>query len=259
MMATNSREDVSLFGQVQERYCRHSSLCRSTQLNNNGVALIEKGRYEDAIFVLTKSLTLTKQVILGQDEECCKVQESGSYDHIICDFVPMEAVPTNIIDSKNSDSRDQTLRRYNSIFTNPIEIIDISRGCCPRCYSKFLFVHVYNLALSHQLLSMQVVDPQMRASILRKALKLYELAHNVHIEESADHSVFEVMVIINNIAEIHIQLTNEMNARKCIQQLEGAIMFLVVNGENEILQQLEVVVSNVLSRSLPDSHISPAA
>jgi hypothetical protein len=92
----------------------------------------------------------------------------------------------------------------------------------------FPLVTTFNLALTHQLKAMEEKAEKDRQRNLQKALELYELAYRWLAEEGIDCLPF-VMIIANNLAEVHRAANNPKNCEKCLQNLLSTMMYVLVS------------------------------
>lgn len=84
----------------------------------------------------------------------------------------------------------------------------------------------FNLALANQLASCKkVADPSECQAMLRKAVKLYELAFSMQQEEQFDGNTLFTLATVNNLGLIHSQLNDRMAANQCFEYLLSTLMY----------------------------------
>lgn len=114
------------------------------------------------------------------------------------------------------------------------------------------FIVLFNIALAHHLKAIEmlplVTDRKERISLLQHPLKLYELAYQLHFQcleqdsngnatttkqTSNDQNLLNLrlmMLVTNNISQIHKLAGNENKHNQCLQHLLNALMYM--NHEN---------------------------
>jgi hypothetical protein len=94
-------------------------------------------------------------------------------------------------------------------------------------------VAIFNIALAHHLAA-AMLDKEnkvRRSQLLRKAAKLYELAHNMQREEEwMENTSLFTMAIVNNLGLIYRCLDESETSGKCFQQLLSTLMFFTDCG-----------------------------
>ena len=176
---------------------------------------------------------------------------------------PPPAAATNTSSSTTSSSLHC---RHPFVFDSPLEVTSVyhrssyttaedtsEREYYDTCETKFLFVIMFNLALSHQAYAMTMLPAQsapQRESLVR-SLRLYELTHKLlfQVELNTD-TYFEMIMIVNNISTILQELGNDLEATMCHQHLLSAVMLLVDNEEYDVLEELKGVLNNVIPKLL---------
>lgn len=82
---------------------------------------------------------------------------------------------------------------------------------------------ILNLAMAHHLSAIQQNHCRRR---LQKALQLYELAHQLQLEEEI-YSPRATMIIANNVGEIHRAVHNYNKHAMCLQHLLSTMMYMI--------------------------------
>jgi hypothetical protein len=262
-----------------------STLLQAAQLNNAGVELIESGRYMDAMAVLRQSLSLTRELQVISDRQSHSPEEGEEASTRYCEqsylsyeYVEIQASPlkNNIPTSDRSalSEMNTTFPQQMGGFTfdRPIKFVNVSReeSYCPDCFLKLPFAVVFNLAMAHHSFAMEKDSSEellLRESCLHKALRLYEVAHSIMCDRAEaqqqhpDLTVFEIIVIVNNIAEVYKALKDEASALKCSHQVLAALMLLVdTRAAGDIFAKLEGVMDNAFSMLFQQNcRVSPAA
>lgn len=116
------------------------------------------------------------------------------------------------------------------------------------------FIVLFNIALAHHLKAIEmlplVTDRKDKISLLQQPLKLYELAYQLHFQcqehgsngttataknanNTNDQNLVNLrlmMLVTNNISQIHKLAGNENKHKQCLQHLLNALMYM--NHEN---------------------------
>jgi hypothetical protein len=83
---------------------------------------------------------------------------------------------------------------------------------------------VYNVALTFHLLN---VPSHQKERTRRHALSLYEMSHNLALQDLGDETSSRIiMVTLNNMAQIELELGNFQEAQSCLDDLKEYIMSL---------------------------------
>ena len=143
------------------------------------------------------------------------------------------------------------------IFSDPIEIPSEATKAAPsqRLCSKLSMVVMYNLALSFHLSALA----QGCIARLARAKKLYELAFQMHLEESCEVTLLYSLALMNNLGLVY-QLLNDMErSNQCFQHLLATMMFLLESEEAHKIKQWDGLMSNVLGLIFTDHAVAAAA
>jgi tetratricopeptide (TPR) repeat protein len=192
----------------------------TVKLNNTSVALISSGEYGRAISRLSKALVLANKRVLENSSE-----SHGSLD-VTLDRCMAQSPLT---DDDGNDESERSLFLYQ-------RAIYLADGM-PFCYRTSVLASViiiFNLALAHQLDAMKQPSKRSR-KCLKKAAKLYELAHSIYHENNDfEESAVFVLASVNNLGLIYQELHDTNTAQKCFQHLLSTLMFLVDCGEGNV-------------------------
>jgi hypothetical protein len=82
---------------------------------------------------------------------------------------------------------------------------------------------ILNLAMAHHL---SAIQQQLCRRRLQKALQLYELAHQLQLEEDIC-SPRATLIVANNVGEIHRAVGNHAKHAKCLQHLLSTMMYMI--------------------------------
>jgi hypothetical protein len=159
--------------------------------------------------------------------------------------------------SRQEESQEETPEHF--IFRDPIEIpFDVVSSSEPsrNLVNKFVVVIMYNLALSVHLSAIQYND----ISSLQRARKLYELAFQMHLEESCDVTLLYSLALMNNLGLIYHVLGEEERSKTCFKNMLATMMYLLESDEAKTIKQWDGLLSNVMDRMFHESQVAaPAA
>jgi hypothetical protein len=102
---------------------------------------------------------------------------------------------------------------------------DLGNSLGRRERSMVSCIVIFNLALVHHLSAIWTTEGDP-SSNLRRALKLYELAFNLHREELVEANVLFVLAVTNNVGVTHCQLGDEEPATTCFERVLSMLMYL---------------------------------
>jgi tetratricopeptide (TPR) repeat protein len=206
------------------------------ELNNQAAALIGNGQFKFSISALTSALEASKNELsdFSDDEDkywAPPMMKQTSLDE--CMLAESSSVEDEQEES-NDDEVDQGYYVYNRAIHIPVSSIEEEEETSHHSRVMVSIVTIFNLALAHHLAAMEE-NSVFRSQLLRKAVKLYELAHNLQREEeSMENTLLFTMAIINNLGLIYRCLDESEISGKCFQQLLSTLMFLTDCGsENQ--------------------------
>ena len=193
-------------------------------LNNSSVSLLSTGSYEKAICKLSEALTASKALISDSEGQGSSAASIGM------DKCMQEQ--STLINENDSDSNGN-LFLYQRPICIPCDM--------PVSYESNLLASViviFNLALAHHLTAMgyqKGENQRKRSKLLKKAAKLYELAHKLyHDNESFEESALFIIVCCNNLGLISNELNDAKTAQKYFQHLLSTLMFLATVGDSSV-------------------------
>lgn len=222
------------------------------RLNNRGAYYFETGEYDKAIAHLIKALKTWESV--ARDEAGCECS-SCSLDECI-----MRNRQESAYDGYRSmtkgvsfvdDSCDQEER---FIYRRPIYAPDSFADANHTPGVTLSLIIILNLAMAHHV---SAIEKQLCRKSLQKALQLYELAHQLQLEEYIC-SPRATMIIANNVGEIHRAVENRSKHNMCLQHLLSTMMYMIDNGIPTVSLEFEGFFRNTTQLILHD-HCAGAA
>jgi hypothetical protein len=223
---------------------------QARELNEQGCFSIEVGHYDRAIVLLTEALNTIETMRLPCSRhrftsscglDVC-MEYTQSYNNLVNHGVrtaTSSSAEKSTIDAKHVD--DVPAATNNGfIYKQPFRIPQqaISEG---RSLGQTLpLVVVFNLALAHHLKAISKSNGANLSSRCREHLEnilhLYEMAYHWHIEQerarpsspsSGLSSLKLIMILANNLAQIHLAVHSMTKYRLCLQHLLSTMMFMV--------------------------------
>ena len=254
-------------------------------LNNEGVEMILTGRYEEAVKSFLSAIRVLSSgdprvqsssfPFLG-DDDTAAVYCMSDHEHVL-------SFPIHYGD--DITAMDPVLVREDadsvSVFQLPMYVVDenqhwaecdsplcsectqANRGCTRRrggivsqqCLlsrhrrkitkTRIDFVLFYNLALSYHLAGLMAAAEQLSVPSLQSAVNFYKQAYWVLLNQHADVPVARVMVILNNVGQIHQHLRDELNAQLCFEELLSTMVVIHRNGDSSRIEHWECFLSNL--------------
>lgn len=209
---------------------------RVIDLNNRGVQFLEAGDHELARISFKEALERTtyllnlkqeaedrlgrdaflEQFSIAQDPYCCdengncSIQSSPEMRNINQPRIQRVPISTTLT------SRDTGSFIYS-------HALMLSRACCTSpasdeyCHRESAVI-MFNLALVHHWRGMHFGV----TSLLPKALKLYEMSYSL-IQNGATFSHHLVLALLNNMGQIHHELTQYEAAEHCFKNLKDLL------------------------------------
>ena len=176
---------------------------------------------------------------------------------------------------------DHDTEEEHFVFQDPIEIpLDVvPKRSAPskKLITKFVVVVMYNLALAVHLsadhaplqeeshfcdhcdcdgdidMSLSSYDDEERRRIvLARAQKLYELAFQMHLEESCDVTLLYSLALMNNLGLIYRMTGDVDRSRRCFNNQLSTMMYLLEAQEARTIKQWNGLFSNVMKFVLKD-------
>jgi tetratricopeptide (TPR) repeat protein len=223
--------------------------------NNRGVAMLVAGRYDEAITTLVKALKLSEANAKWEPCNCklCSLDACLSMSQTGPPLVQSKDSPS-LINKTNSAIQcaecsaddEATSSDYDEaagfVYRRPIRVHANSIKEGHNMGVVLSLIIIFNLALAHQLSaiahhrsssSSSSSSPDKRR-LLQKAVQLYELAYQLHLDEHQECDDFErveslrfTMIISNNLGEIHRIVGSKRKHEMCLRHLLQLMMYVV--------------------------------
>lgn len=167
-------------------------------------------------------------------------------------------------------------RRKSShfVFRDPVEIppesvpsnvsVEVTGGQSSELFSKFLMIVMYNLALTLHLhaLSLSNTNGSLRPNLpnannngddakkakkfFLRSRKLYELAFEIHLDESCDVNLLFTLALINNLGLVYDVLGQKQRSKTCFKNMFSTMMYLMDSNESHTVKEWDGLLSNVM-------------
>lgn len=168
---------------------------------------------------------------------------------------------------RQQDKRTATTKGRDEesfIYHRPLLVSKESIDGCHYIGTTLSFIVLFNIALAHHLKAIEILpflsDPNETVAALQQPLKLYELAYQLYFQSqenkqsqgtpqkpadknSNDHNVVNLrfmMLITNNISQIHKLAGNDKKYYQCLEHLLNALMYM---SHNNAFQSKDIVLT----------------
>lgn len=158
------------------------------------------------------------------------------------------------------------------VFRDPVEIppesvpSDLSVDSS-ELFSKFLMIVMYNLALTLHLHAMSLsnangdqkptlsladsnhsgnADAKKAKKLFLRSRKLYELAFEMHLDESCDVNLLFTLALINNLGLVYDILGQKQRSKTCFKNMFSTMMYLMDSNESHTVKEWDGLLSNVM-------------
>jgi hypothetical protein len=198
---------------------------------NVGVSHYENGDIENAVIVFAEALATSKQLVqfenigVESDENMLKDEITGTFQPEFGPCVKLTSRCSGIF-----------------IFLNPIKLPNMLPGT--RLHKVLTLIAMFNLAVCHH---RNAIINNMDIVSLQKALRLYELAYAIQMQEGIDVTLTPTMIIMSNVGHIHKILGNNESADQCFQHLLSTLMFVIEAGEKDTVWDFDGFFTNILN------------
>ena len=243
-----------------------SSSCAfsAVKICNKGVEFLKEAKYAESISTFTVALANVKQMLLEVDEED-ESHLSPSLGQPPADLcfpsdVSSECCGSAAAESVSSlRSQDMILLdpSFRTIFCHPITLPMKQEKPTVEVYNKYSFAILFNLALAHHLAGMEC--PESRKGKLRKALRLYEFAYSIQVQEDIQLQIKYTLGMVNNLGHIQELLGDHQKAHQCFQHLLSTLMYVLEGGEANEDGKWDIFLHNVSHLILRESALAAAA
>jgi len=238
------------------------------KLNNRASSLIESGKYKEGVALLTKALKLTKQETIEHGDtrtpcSCasCRFEavlpstEAVQQQHLLHDLNNSGHRPRHLQQELQQFKRQQypsgpseTIEKGGNeeggfVYRRPIFANRESIEENHYMGVTLVWILLFNLALAHHLMYLEGGEMDdgntEKEKYFRKAVKLYELAYQSHLDSTSDvdkdncdddddyGSLRFAVIVSNNVGQIHRVAGNTSQSEECLQHLLRVIMYVV--------------------------------
>ena len=167
------------------------------------------------------------------------------------------------------------------VFRDPVEIPpesvpsnisgETNGGYSSELFSKVLMIVMYNLALTLHLHAeslsscsssnnandenhpnMSIADsgdnanPKKAKKLFLRSRKLYELAFEMHLDESCDINLLFTLALINNLGLVYDIMGQKQRSKTCFKNMFSTMMYLMDSNESQTVKEWDGLLSNVM-------------
>lgn len=239
------------------------------QMNNEGVELLKKSQYGPAISSFAIALANFKEMLVTDDDE---TQSSTQDESTIRESWPGQSSYFTCTSSSDCTLSPHTTKSISSseemivldpnhrsiIFCRPIILSKKYDKNSMGAFNKYSFAIIFNIALAHHLGGMNCI--KSRAAKLRKALRLYEFAYSIHMQDNAQLQITYTLGMVNNLGHIRETLGEQQKAQQCFQQLLSTLMYVMQeSGEKSCKGEWDIFLHNITHLVLRNTAMATAA
>ena len=243
----------------------------ASKINNGGVEFLKRASYGEAISSFTTALSKVKQMLIADDEEDeiatttsneQQQQPQQQQSQCVGDSTDMsgDTFPPSMSSLESREMLMMVDPNQRSIFCKPI-ILRAAKDERPtlKLYNRYSIAIMFNLALAHHLSGMETSEVS-RIGKLRKALRLYEYAYSIQMQEDVQLQITYTLGMVNNLGHIQEHLGEVQKAQQCFQHLLSTLMYVIESGEEGSDEgQWDVFFHNITHLVLRESALAAAA
>jgi hypothetical protein len=205
--------------------CNHISAAQA--MNNHGASLLAAGDAQNAIGQFSGALQLTKQIMGNCDATCAEERDSTASTSIDnCIAQSLRRGDKESICALN----DRLPYMYRQAILIPDALLMQKEA---DSLSLISVIVIFNLSLAHQETAYKEMSRASCIPLMKKTVKLYELAFNLYnalpAPTSGGDAVF-YMALINNLALANDALSDTDASKQCFQQLLSTLMLVIATG-----------------------------
>jgi hypothetical protein len=181
------------------------------------------------------------------------------------------AAATKLLAASAPASKFARREASHFVFKDPVEIppasvpsnvsVDDKGGYSSELFSKFLMIVMYNLALTLHLHALSLsnhkpilafattndsADAKKAKKLFLRSRKLYELAFEMHLDESCDVNLLFTLALINNLGLVYDVLGQKQRSKTCFKNMFSTMMYLMDSNESHTVKEWDGLLSNVM-------------
>jgi len=180
------------------------------------------------------------------------------------------AAASKLLAASGPANRFARRKTSHFVFRDPVEIppesvpsnvsVEVKGGHSSELFSKFLMIVMYNLALTLHLhaLSLNNTNGSLRPNftngddakkakkLFLRSRKLYELAFEMHLDESCDVNLLFTLALINNLGLVYDVLGQKQRSKTCFKNMFSTMMYLMDSNESHTVKEWDGLLSNVM-------------
>jgi len=188
------------------------------------------------------------------------------------------AAAAKLLASSGPPNRFARRKTAHFVFRDPVEIppesvpsnvsVDAEQsGHSSELFSKFLMIVMYNLALTLHLHALSLSgtngsqrlnlsndnnkssdnsDAKKAKKLFLRSRKLYELAFEMHLDESCDVNLLFTLALINNLGLVYDVLGQKQRSKTCFKNMFSTMMYLMDSNESHTVKEWDGLLLNVM-------------
>jgi hypothetical protein len=266
----------------------------ATALCKGGVLLLEEGKVARALGLFQESLVLSGEAVRQLHADASSETASDHGPACSANTVQKKSMTRDMMDQTATEQEEKrpdrrtSLDISNSPIFSPTRLhyiekvaskyvmngfvdwralkLNSAESLPPHVRSFFLlsFAVTYNVALCHQFLGMCFAPRTplvTRKQSLLKAIRSYEIVHNMMAqEEELQSDVSMLLVLMNNLSRVQIALGERKQASFCCQRIVSILMYITDHEDLDMPSDLfEKYFSNISPLILRRSQSAAAA
>ena len=232
----------------------------ASKISNGGVELLKRAKYGEAISSFTSALAKVKEMLVADEDEDISSDEQHQQCAEDSTVFSRASFPSSMSSLETREMMMLVDPNQRSIFCQPI-ILRAGKDERPtlKLYNRFSFAIMFNLALAHHLSWMESPGAS-RLGKLRKALRLYEYAYSIQMQEDVQLQITYTLGMVNNLGHIQEHLGEVQKAHQCFQHLLSTLMYVIEGGEEGSEEgQWDVFFHNITHLVLRETALAAAA
>ena len=227
---------------------------RVIELNNSGVAAMEKGEHKAAVPYLANALKESKRILsratssnqIPQERKFgnstwCQEGEKYSLDYLMT----YNSTPISIGYGDDEESRTTIQHDANFLYRQPIPIKTLDTLPNDDFQSSIMLstVVIFNLALAYHLAALSPNEVSA-SEMLTKAAKLYEYGFELQRSQQTVSCDLFMLATVNNLGLVRLSLGELERGRSYFQKLLSTLIFLIDTRQIDHLSSIEFFVRN---------------
>jgi len=170
--------------------------------------------------------------------------------------IPPESVPSNVsVESKGGHSSSELFSKflmivmYNLALTLHLHALSLSNTTNAYRRQNYANVNVnvnVNNTNSSNNNNNGGGDEKKAKKLFLRSRKLYELAFEMHLDESCDVNLLFTLALINNLGLVYDVMGQKQRSKTCFKNMFSTMMYLMDSNESHTVKEWDGLLSNVM-------------